>query len=339
MAIINALPRFIFEVAVIAIILLTIFISYKFSVPEEEIIATITFLTISSLRLVPAFKLILTNLNTIYFYNSSLDLLVNEMNEIKKNVYLYKSINEDNFKEKNLITHNKYIKIQDLSFSYSEESEIVLNKLSFEITKGDKIGLVGTSGSGKTTLINCILGLLKPKNGSIVSDGKNIFDHIESWQNKVGYVPQDIYLLDDTIRKNIAFGEDENLINNEIILDCIRSSNADTFIKNLSKGIETIVGNRGTRISGGQKQRIGIARALYTKPEILILDEATNALDASNEKEIIQEIFNENIDTTIFLIAHRISSLENCNKIIFLENGKIKDIGNYKDIINRYSLI
>jgi ABC-type multidrug transport system fused ATPase/permease subunit len=183
--------------------------------------------------------------------------------------------------------------------------------------------IVGESGSGKSTLIDIILGLLMPTDGRVISDKYDISFNLKEWQSKIGYVPQVIYLTDDSLKKNIAFGIPEEMIDYTKLDIAIKASQLDSFIHTLPDGINTFVGERGVRISGGQRQRIGIARALYNNPEILVLDEATSALDTEIEEEVMNSVYNLIGQKTIIIVAHRISTLSKCNKIYKVENSKI----------------
>ena len=206
-----------------------------------------------------------------------------------------------NFNELNQITKkmsnteiqfNDQIKLENISFSYGEKN--ILNNFSFDIKKGDIIGIKGPSGVGKTTLVNMILGLLSPQNGKILVDGKNISTNLSNWQSKIGYIPQEVFLLDDTIKNNIAFGLKDQEIDIERLNKILKITNLSNFVLNLKDKENSYVGNLGEKLSGGQRQRIGIARALYTNPDILIMDEATSALDIKNEDEIIEELYELN---------------------------------------------
>jgi len=186
-------------------------------------------------------------------------------------------------------------------------------------------------------LIDLILGLIKPSKGKILIDDSNLDCNLKGWQKQIGYVPQDIYLLDDTIRNNIAFGLNANDINQEAILKSIELSRLKDYVNSLEKKENTVVGNRGIKVSGGQKQRIGIARALYNNPGILILDEATSSLDAINERKIMEEIYNTAKNTTLIIVTHRYKPVSNCDKIYLLDNGKIIDEGKFADLEKRHS--
>ena len=251
---------------------------------------------------------------------------------------------DDKFRNKNLIGEKGYkkyffkdqIKFENVFFSHKNSNTEILQNISLEIKQGQKIGIIGKSGAGKSTLIDLILGLIKPTKGNIFIDGQHLNYNLRDWQKLIGYVPQDIYLLDDTIKNNIAFGLNANDINQEVILKSIESSNLKDYVNSLEKKENTIVGDRGIRVSGGQKQRIGLARALYHNPGILILDEATSSLDTINEKEIMEEIYNTAKNITLIVVTHRHKSVSNCDKIYLLDNGKIIDEGKFADLEKRH---
>ena len=194
---------------------------------------------------------------------------------------------------------------------------------------------MSSSGEGKSTLINLILGLLKPNRGNILVDDVNIFENLKSWQNKIGYISQDVYLIDDTIKKNICFGLSDEEIDEENFKLTIKNAQLEEFINNLPDKEMTTVGNVGSRISGGQKQRIAIARALYTNPDILILDEATSSLDLENEKKIINEMNKNKENKTLIIVSHRRNALVNCDKIYILKDSKIASNISYEELINK----
>ena len=206
---------------------------------------------------------------------------------------------------------------------YANSSNFILKDIDLEIKKGSKIAIVGSSGSGKSTLLDLILGVLKPVSGQVFYDNHNIISHNLDYQKLVGYIPQSIFLIDDTMKNNIGFGLNTNDINNEMAQNAIKKSALDDFVKSLPKGLETIVGERGVKLSGGQIQRIGIARALYNNPEILILDEATSALDMATEKKIMDSIILLNKDKTIIIVTHRFESVKNCDEVYEISNNKL----------------
>ena len=313
-----SLPRPFLEVLVI---LSLIFITIFFTDSAGSIISLIPMLSlfiVSAVRLIPSFNSISTSLAGIKSYRPSYKLvysnLINKQN-ITKSDYIDEV--DDDLKFKNKII------IKNVSFSYEDKKVFTLNNINFEILKGSNLGIIGKSGSGKSTLVSLLIGLLEPDKGEISTDNINIRNNLRKWQSLIGYVPQDIYLLDDTIKKNIAIGEEEENIDLERLKIAINSSQLTKYVNSLPNKLDTFVGNRGVRISGGQKQRIGIARALYFKRDILVLDEATNSLDSDNERIIIDNIINQYQLKTLICIAHNKKIFEKFDSIINLEGGKI----------------
>jgi len=320
----------VFAVAVTAIL----FVITKFS--NEQILPIISLLAVCAVRLIPAFNLIISSLSSRRFSTASFELVSREMTNVPI---------EDKFRNNNSIggkSYKKYffknqIKFENVFFLHENSNAKILQNIFLEIKQGQKIGIIGKSGAGKSTLIDLILGLIKPTKGKILIDNLNLDYNLRDWQKQIGYVPQDIYLLDDTIRNNIAFGLNANDINQEAILKSIELSRLKDYISSLEKKENTVVGNRGIRVSGGQKQRIGIARALYYNPRILILDEATSSLDTFNERKIMEEIYNTTENMTLIVVTHRHKSVSNCDKIYLLDNGKIIDEGKFADLEKRHS--
>jgi ABC-type multidrug transport system fused ATPase/permease subunit len=230
------------------------------------------------------------------------------------------------------LTNNIHIK--DVDFQYSESSDSAIHAVNININDGSVVGFIGPSGAGKSTLINVILGLLKPDKGQVLVNGMDIQNNMRSWQNRIGYVPQSIYLTDDTLKNNVAFGIPEGEIDIQLVNDAISQSQLKGFVEDLPQGIETMVGENGVRLSGGQRQRIGIARALYHRPTVLVLDEATSALDSNTESEVMDTIESLHGNKTIIIIAHRLSTLKNCDCIYKLKNGTIIDKGNLNRMVN-----
>ena len=227
---------------------------------------------------------------------------------------------------------NRSFELKNISFKYPNSDIPAIDNLTLKINKFSKVGITGQSGCGKTTLINILLGLIEPDKGEIFIDGKELKKSNKiSWLKKVGYVPQEIYISDETVISNIAFGIDKKLIDINRVYEVARIANIDNFIRNeLEHGYNTNVGDNGIKLSGGQKQRIGIARALYRKPQVIILDEGTSSLDNETENEVMKAIYKMSKEITIILIAHRLNTLDNCDYIYKIEKGKI--IQNYKNI-------
>ena len=222
--------------------------------------------------------------------------------------------------------------MEHVTYSYPNAAETALKDISLSIQRGQSVGFVGATGSGKTTMINVLLGLLRPKEGLITVDGQNVHNNLRGWQNNIGYIPQSIYLLDDTIRHNVAFGVPEEDIDDEQVWTAIRAAQLDEHVKSLPDGIETFVGERGVRLSGGQRQRVGLARALYHNPDVLIMDEATSALDNETENHVMQALEALKGDRTIIMIAHRLSTVRDCDQLFFLKEGRIEARGTYDEL-------
>jgi len=228
---------------------------------------------------------------------------------------------------------NNEIRLEDITYNYPETVMPALTGISIKIQKGESVGLIGPSGSGKSTLVDIVLGLLAPTEGRVVVDSDDIQKNIRLWQDQIGYVPQSIYLTDDTLRRNIAFGLAENQIDEVAVKRAIKAAQLEEFVASLADGVETAVGERGVRLSGGQRQRIGIARALYHDPDVLVLDEATSALDNTTELGVMQAVAALHGSKTIIIVAHRLSTVEHCDRLYRLEQGKVVDEGTPAEII------
>jgi ABC-type multidrug transport system fused ATPase/permease subunit len=225
------------------------------------------------------------------------------------------------------------LSLQNIIYQYPEVSTNAINNISFDIYKGQSIGLIGKSGSGKTTLVDIILGLLYPKSGDIQVDDVSIYQNLRAWQNLIGYIPQSIFLTDETIEKNIAFGVPDHLIDRTRLEKAIQSAQLEELMQQLPQGLKTEVGERGVRLSGGQRQRVGIARALYHERAILVLDEATSALDNETEKLVNESIKSLSGTKTMIIIAHRLSTIEHCDRLYLLGQGKILKSGTYQEVV------
>jgi ABC-type bacteriocin/lantibiotic exporter with double-glycine peptidase domain len=292
--------------------------------PIEHLIPTVGLFVAAAFRMLPSITRIMNSIQIIKISNNSIDILYDEFKSF---------INYDISSHSNdSITFNNNIKLHNIGFSYNNSKFI--EGLNLTIIKGETIGFIGQSGSGKSTIIDILLGLLKPKMGKILVDDKNVENNLRSWQDKIGYVPQTIFLTDDTLINNIAFGIEVNEIDNEKVLKCIQMAQLEEFIDSLPLGLHTFVGERGVRLSGGQRQRIGIARALYTNPEVLFLDEATSALDVNTEEHIMNMILQLKGEKTIIIVAHRHSTVKICDKIFKINHGKIIQEGHPNEILN-----
>ena len=317
---INQVPRMIIESTVVCGLLLLIIVKMLLGTPANEIVPLLGVLALAAFRLMPSANRIVNLSNNIRFNMPLFNELYDEYMHIKNssNILDYPLLKEyDNQKLK----FAKEIKVSDIKFNYLNNKD-VLQDVTFSIPKGKFVGIVGPSGAGKTTFVDILLGLLKPTGGKITVDGVDIFSNIRGWQANLAYVPQSIYLIDGTIKENIALGVAEDEIDDELINKVLRMAELYDFVYSQPDNINTNVGERGVKLSGGQRQRIGIARALYQQPEVLILDEATSALDNETEKSITDTILKLKGKITIIAIAHRTSTLEQCDFKVKFENGK-----------------
>lgn len=302
------LPRIYFElVAVFSIISFMTFLLYS-GKDTDSLIITLTVFGAVAFKLLPSVNKIITNMQNIRYYRTALDNIFSETQELRRSVKILNN-------EQERLSFNSSIEINNVSFSYDKESQL-LNNLNFKINSGDLIGVYGKSGRGKSTLIDIITGLIKPQSGEILCDKVSIYNNIKSWQSIIGYVPQSVYLLDDTILKNIVF--EPNQLNSDKLNIVLDQSGLKDWVESLPNGLSTVVGDEGAKVSGGQKQRIGIASSLYKDSKILILDEPTSSLDIDTENSIINNIVQLKGEKTIILISHKMSIIERCDKIIKL---------------------
>ena len=328
---ITGLPRFSFEFLMVCTFIVIVLVMIGAKRDTVDIIQYLGIFAVASFRIVPGASRILTSYQNIKYIEPSIEILIKEF-DLKGNSYLKKDYHSKNSNVP--LKFQKEINLTNLSFSYPTRKEFSLSKLSITIKKGDFVGIIGETGSGKSTLINLLIGLLKPSEGKVEVDELNINSNLSAWYKKIGYVPQSVYLIDDTIRKNIAFGLREDDIDDNLIKQAVEKASLNEFLNELSNGLETVVGEKGIRLSGGQQQRIGIARALYRNPEILILDEATSSLDQLTEKKIMESIQFLRRQKTMIIATHRLLTVKNCDKIFFVDKGKITKQGTPEEILN-----
>ena len=330
--IIKSLPKLLTEMIAIIGILLIVYFYSKNNDDLSTIIPILALISLALIRTLPSLQSLMGAFTDLKFQKIYFDLIYKELKELKNiNISLLDTQKFD------LCKFTSNITLKNINFSYQGSKKNFLEDINLTINKGEKVAIIGKSGAGKSTLINIILGLLKPQSGSIEVDNKKIQLEKNSrlvWEN-LSYIPQDVYLLDDTVVKNIAFGVEQQKINFRKINKIIKICDLEQFVEDQPNGINTIIGNRGIRISGGQKQRLGFARALYSEPKILFIDEATSNLDSITEKKIINNIFNNYNDITIVAITHKIKNLKNFKKIFLLSDGKIVKKGNY-NVINKF---
>ncbi len=308
-------PRLWLEmIAVMSFAFLVIILVLK-DFDSSSLITTLGLFAGAAFRSLPSINRIMGSLQGIKFSAPAIKVINDEI----------LNINFDNKEVSNqeIISNIKYLKVDNVSFSYNNIPQKTLEDININIPFGASVGIIGPSGSGKSTLIDLIMGLINPDKGKITVDGVDIHKNKISWQKNIGYVAQSIYMTDDSIKNNIAFGLEDEDIDVNLVQNAIKLAQLDDLIKSLPNGIHTSMGERGIRLSGGQLQRIGIARALYYNPSILILDEATSSLDIDTERKIMTDVLSLRKDKIIIIITHRISTIENCELIYKIENGNL----------------
>jgi len=311
------IPKSIYEFLSIVLISAMMLFLTRYNSLEDSLVF-VTLFVVSLLRLLPAINLCTLNISNMKATEYSFNLIYEKLNLINKN-----NLHETQSSKSSEIFFNGKIEFKNTSFSYDKKE--VFKNLNFIIPKNSIIGIYGESGSGKSTLVNLLCGLLNLREGKILIDEKNINDVKNSWQSKIGYIPQDIYILDDSIKNNIIFNNEDNTNINKDLKNVIDISQLNKLIDSLSDGLDTKVGDRGINISGGQRQRIAIARALYHKPDVLVFDEATNSLDEITENNLMDSIYSIK-GKTIIIISHNIKTLNRCEKIFKIESKSIKEI-------------
>jgi ABC-type multidrug transport system fused ATPase/permease subunit len=290
----------------------------------SSIVPTIGVFGIAAFRLMPSVSRILAAVHSLRYGLPIINTLHEELNLPVDRQTLQKTLNSSTLQHE--------IRLTDVSFAYTDSAP-ALNSLSIVIKKGETVGFIGPSGSGKSTLVDIILGLLSPSSGKVTMDGQDIQQNPRAWQDQIGYVPQSIYLTDDTLRRNVAFGLSNEQIDDKGVQRAIHAAQLEEFVVSLPEGLETIVGERGIRLSGGQRQRIGIARAHYHNPVVLVLDEATSSLDSATEHDVMQAVRDMQGTKTIIIVAHRLSTVAHCDRLYRLERGRVVQVGRPDDLI------
>ena len=326
----DQLPRLWLEILIVFSMSFLVLILLIQGNAMKNIVPILGLFGVAAYKLMPSANLLINNIQRIRSKIPSIKILYEEVDQLSLNILDSNISNTGSYL--NELKHS--IEITHVDFSYPEAKSYALRDVSLSIPKGSAVGIIGQSGAGKSTLIDVILGLLPLEKGSVEVDGINIDTNIRSWQDKIGYVSQTIFLTDDTLRNNIALGVNESEIDYKSLSKAIIDSQLQDYIDQLPLGLETKVGERGVRISGGQRQRIGIARALYNNPDVLLLDEATSSLDIQTEKKVIDVISGLIGTKTIIIISHRLSAIRNCKNIYKLESGKITQTGNFDQIIS-----
>jgi len=327
----SILPKNIIEVMLISFIVLIITLNVASNGDLGRTLSILGIFAASTIRIAPLVSQIQANVNSLVFGQNSIMLLSGIM---RNHGTIIKDDSKDIKKELNRKdTQNepfRNLQLENISYSYPNSDNQSLENINLTIEKGDFIGLIGPSGAGKTTLVDVMLGFLKPSSGMLKVNGLDAHDNIMEWRSNCAYLPQEIFLIDGTLEENITLNR--NKVNPDNLIEALKLSKLESLSIELPEGLDTNLGDKGVRLSGGQKQRVAIARSIYNKREILILDESTSALDTSTEKEVIKELLTLRNEKTIIAIAHRISTLKECNKIFKIQNGKIEGPYKYDEI-------
>jgi len=321
----NATPRLLIETVCMAGLILYLILMILSGENIASMVGQIGAFGVAAMRLLPSANRINNYLTQIsYFEPFFMGVTDNLQEEIHDETMIY---DMDTYRKKHDVEKlpvKEKIELKDIVYRYPNSEALIFDHASMEVPVGAAVGIVGTSGSGKTTIVDIMLGLLDIQNGQILADGVEVRDHYEGWLKNIGYIPQTIFMIDSTIRKNVAFGYADEDIDDAKVWEALKKAQLDEFVRGLPEGLDTSIGERGIRISGGQRQRIGIARALFEDPEVLVLDEATSALDNETEAAIMDSINSLHGQKTLVIIAHRLQTIEKCDMVYRVEEGQIK---------------
>jgi ABC-type multidrug transport system fused ATPase/permease subunit len=321
------LPRYFIEVTLVAAMLVAVYVLTRSPDGTSDILPVIGVFALAAYRLLPSANRILSAVNNINFARAPVEDVHRDMQSFTDHVEADRGAMEADLK------FEQTLSLEGVSYTYPGAASAAIEGVSETVRRGESIGIVGRSGAGKTTLIDLILGVLAPAAGRLAIDGHDVADNLRGWQRHIGYVPQSIYLTDDTLRRNVAFGIDDSDIEEERIVAAIAAAFLDDLVASLADGLDTVVGEQGVRLSGGQRQRIGIARALYHDPNVLVMDEATSAVDNETERHIAGAIEALRGEKTILIIAHRLSTVRHCDRLIFLDGGRPVSTGSFDELM------
>ena len=322
---VQSLPRLWLEVMAIGGLTGLIGVMLSSGNEASEIVPVVGLFAATAFRVLPSINKIVGSKQQLKVSRSAIETIHSDLHLPKR------KLSPDSV---GLLSFEK-IEVNNLVFSYEGFENAVLNGVTIQVQSGEAVGFVGQSGSGKSTLIDIMLGLLDAKSGLVTVNGHDIDDVKQSWQQQIGYIPQTIFLMDDSLRRNIAIGISDNEIDEVAIVEALKSAQLEDFVASLPEGLDTVVGERGVRLSGGQRQRIGIARALYHRPSVLVLDEATSSLDTETEHDVMQAVQALQGDKTVIIVAHRLSTVEYCDRLYRLDAGRIVDEGTFDEVMNR----
>lgn len=319
------LPRSVFEVLAFFGVATLVFSITATGRPATDAVGILAIFAAAAFRILPSLTRVSSSFQALSFGGAQVRAISQDLREDPENSLDMSSMKSVQFAS---------LEFRELSFSYEGAPSPALDSLNLKVSAGEYVGFVGTSGAGKTTLIDVLLGLLVATKGTFVLNGEIIGSDKSSWQRIIGYVPQSTYLLDDTIRRNVAFSLRDERIDQLAVEEALRAAQLWDFVQSLPEGLDTETGERGVRLSGGQRQRLGIARALYRRPQVLVFDEATSALDLKTEQEVIKALDQLRREHTLIVVAHRLTTLRNCDRLYKLESGRIVDSGSYEKVIN-----
>jgi ABC-type bacteriocin/lantibiotic exporter with double-glycine peptidase domain len=322
--VIQMFPRAVLELITIIGVSLLVIVMVSKGTESNDILSVLGLFGVAAFRITPAVNRVITNFQLINLSRPQIQDTFRALAEASNN----KDAKYCEFQ-------SVAIDIRNVNFAYQKSEDYVLTDICLTVQNGEAVGLVGASGSGKSTLIDLVLGLQLPQSGSVRVGGHDIRNALNDWQRQIGYIPQTIFLMDDSLRRNIALGIADNEIDEVAIVEALKSAQLEDFVASLPEGLDTVVGERGVRLSGGQRQRIGIARALYHRPSVLVLDEATSSLDTETERGVMQAVQALQGDKTVIIVAHRLSTVEYCDRLYRLDAGRIVDEGTFDEVMNR----
>ncbi len=325
----QAFPRLLLELLAVTGLAVLVLVMIWQGEPLAALLPTLGLYAVAAFRLMPSANRVLNAVQNMRYSLPAIDTLHSEVQLLASTKVPQSGVP---------LPFNDVLTLEDVHFHYPSTEDKALHGVSLSISRGTSVGFIGGSGAGKSTLVDIILGLLTPASGAVKIDGVDIQTNLRGWQSQIGYVPQSIFLTDDTLRRNVAFGLANDQIDEVAVRRAVRAAQLEQFVKELPNGLDTLVGERGIRLSGGQRQRIGIARALYHDPPVVVLDEATSSLDTINERRVMDAVRALQGDKTLIIVAHRPSTVEHCNHLIRLERGRVVEEGETAVVLNKTSV-
>jgi ABC-type multidrug transport system fused ATPase/permease subunit len=335
----NNLPRYALEAFLVTFLVAFTFIYLKINPNSAETLSSVLgIFALASIRMLPALITLVGSISNVRYAKHCLDNMYHDLKELERiEAEAIRAEQREKADRQNgflpTMRFKDTVHLNQIVYQYPNAAEASLKGVSLSLKRGESIGIIGRSGAGKTTLVDVILGLLAPDSGDITVDGASVYPDIRAWQNMIGYVPQNIFIIDDTLERNIAFGVPDHLIDREQLARAIEVAQLEELVDLLPEGLNTVLGERGTRLSGGQRQRVGIARVIYHDRQILVLDEATSALDSETELLVSEAVKRLGGIKTLIIIAHRLSTIEHCDRIYMMERGQVVKSGSYEEVV------